>query len=415
MFVLPDLIVCAILFVSVFFEVFLLLTFLENKGLMKKREDIPRADLPTATVVVPCYNEEESIFGTLESLLALDYPKDKLRIMIIDDGSTDNSWNLMQRYKNNPIIELHKKENGGKHTALNYAISKSKSDIIGCLDADSFVSPNALKDIAAYFSNKETMAVTPAIKIYEPDNILRKIQKVEYDWGIFLRKMLSFVDALYVTPGPFSFFRREVFEKLGPYRIAHNTEDMEMAMRLQTHNYKIKNCHTAFVYTIAPQKFSKLFIQRLRWTYGFLKNVIDYKHLFFNRAQGNLGFFILPVMIISAFSTLWLTSSFVWHIFSKISTWFLNWRAINFNWSSFNFFNINFEWFYLNTNIITFVTIFSVILMITFVLLGRKISDGRIKFKVDLLYFFIIYPFIAPTWLIKSFYNIIVSKKTAWR
>jgi cellulose synthase/poly-beta-1,6-N-acetylglucosamine synthase-like glycosyltransferase len=415
MFVLPNLIVCAILFVSVFFEVFLLLTFLENKGAMKKKDDTLPQDLPTATIVVPCFNEEESIFGTVESLLALDYPKNKLKIMIIDDGSTDNSWSLMQKYKDNPIIELHKKENGGKHTALNYAISKSKSDIIGCLDADSFVSPNALKDIAAYFSNEETMAVTPAIKIHEPDNILRMVQKVEYDWGIFLRKMLSFIDALYVTPGPFSFFRRKVFENLGSYKKAHNTEDMEMAMRLQTHGYKIKNCHTAFVYTIAPQNFSKLFIQRLRWTYGFLKNVIDYKHLFFNRTQGNLGFFVLPVMIISAFSTLWMTGFFLFNIGSKIKTVFANWQSINFDFLPLSHFKFNPEWFYINTGVVNFVAILSFTLMIAFILLGRRISEGKIKIKMDLFYFLIIYPFIAPTWLIKSVYNILVSKKAAWR
>ncbi len=412
---LPNLIICGLLFVSVFFEIFLLLTFLENKGSMKKPENKPSQDFPTATIVIPCFNEEESIFGTVESLLALDYPKDKLKIMIIDDGSTDNSWNLMQRYKDHPMIELYKKENGGKHTALNFAISKSTSDIIGCLDADSFVSSNALKDLVTYFSDPKTMAVTPAIKIYNPDNILRHVQKVEYDWGIFLRKMLSFIDALYVTPGPFSFFRKEVFKNLGPYRKAHNTEDMEMAMRLQTNGYKIKNCHTAFVYTIAPYKFSKLFTQRLRWTYGFLKNVIDYRDLFFNSKQGNLGFFVLPVMIISAFSTLWLASSFILNIFSKVQTWFLNWQAVNFNIRSLNIFHFNFEWFYLNTSIITFIGIFSIILMITFVLIGRKISEGRFKLRKDILYFFIIYPFIAPTWLAKSVYNIVLSKKTSWR
>ena len=412
---LPNLIICGLLFVSVFFEIFLLLTFLENKGAMKKPENKPSQDFPTATIVIPCFNEEESIFGTVESLLALDYPKDKLKIMIIDDGSTDNSWNLMQRYRDHPMIELYKKENGGKHTALNFAISKSTSDIIGCLDADSFVSPNALKDLVAYFSDPKTMAVTPAIKIYNPDNILRHVQKVEYDWGIFLRKMLSFIDALYVTPGPFSFFRKEVFKNLGPYRKAHNTEDMEMAMRLQANGYKIKNCHTAFVYTIAPHKFSKLFTQRLRWTYGFLKNVIDYRDLFFNSKQGNLGFFVLPVMIISAFSTLWLASSFIFNILSKVQTWFLNWQAVNFNIRSLDVLHFNFEWFYLNTSIITFIGIFSFILMITFVLIGRKISEGRFKLRKDIFYFFVIYPFIAPTWLAKSVYNIVLSKKTSWR
>jgi cellulose synthase/poly-beta-1,6-N-acetylglucosamine synthase-like glycosyltransferase len=259
------------------------------------------------------------------------------------------------------------------------------------------------------------MAVTPAIKIHNPDNILRKVQKVEYDWGIFLRKMLSFLDALYVTPGPFSFFRREVFENLGPYKSAHNTEDMEMAMRLQTHGYKIANCHTAFVYTIAPEIFYKLFVQRIRWTYGFLKNAIDYKHLFFNKTQGNLGFFILPVMIVSAVSTLWMTGFFLFNVGSKVRTWFMNWQAVNFDFLPFKGLHLHTEWFYINTNIITFVAIISFIMMITFVLIGRRISEGKIKVKMDLFYFFIIYPFIAPTWLVKSVYNMLLSKKAVWR
>jgi cellulose synthase/poly-beta-1,6-N-acetylglucosamine synthase-like glycosyltransferase len=413
MFDFPNLIICAFIFISLFFEVFLLLTFLENRKNLTDKGNTAPADLPSVTIVVPCYNEEESIFGTVDSLLALDYPQEKLQIMIVDDGSTDNSWNLIQKYKNNPLIEILRKENGGKHTVLNYAISKSTSDIIGCLDADSFVDPKALINIASYFSDKETMAVTPAIKIYNPDNILRRVQKVEYDWGIFLRKMLCFIDALYVTPGPFSFFRREVFINLGPYRNAHNTEDMEMAMRLQKHNYKIRNCHTAFVYTIAPDIFTKLFIQRLRWTYGFLKNALDYRELFFNKKQGNLGFFILPLMIISPISTLWLAGSFLTNIFSIIKNYFLNWQSINFN---FHFpKSFHFEWFYLNTSVIALVAIVAFIMTVTLILIGRKFSEGKIKPSRDLLYFFLIYPFIAPIWLAKSVYNVLISKGTAWR
>lgn len=411
---LPSLIVCFFLFISLFFEIFLLLTFLENKEEMKNGKTSSLNNLPTATIVVPCYNEENSIFGTIESLLALDYPKEKLNIMIVDDGSTDNTWQLIQKYKNESRIELIKKENGGKHTALNLAIAKSKSDIIGCLDADSFVEKNALKNIVAYFSDPKTMAVTPAIKIYEPDNILRKVQKVEYDWGIFLRKMLSFIDALYVTPGPFSFFRREVFENLGPYRNAHNTEDMEMAMRLQTHGYKIKNAHNAFVYTIAPHKLSSLYTQRLRWTYGFLKNTIDYRHLFFNKKQGNLGFFVLPVMIISTISTLWLAGSFLLAIGVKISEWFAQWQVVSLK-SWLTSFNLNFDWFYVDTGIITMIAIPTFIIGLVMILIGRKISEGKIKLRPELLYFLIIYPFIAPLWLAKSVYNVLVSKSTTWR
>ena len=412
---LPNLIICALLFLSLFFEVFLLLTFFENKEMMKKKEEETVVDFPTATVVVPCYNEEKSVFGTVESLLALDYPKDKLKIMIVDDGSTDKTWAMIQKYRGNPLIEIFRKENGGKHTALNFAIEKSQTDIIGCLDADSFVKPDALKNIVAYFTDKETMAVTPAVKIYAPDNILRKVQKVEYDWGIFLRKMFSFMDALYVTPGPFSFFRKAVFLNLGLYKKAHNTEDMEMAMRMQKNGYKIKNCHTASVYTIAPKKLSKLFTQRLRWQYGFLKNVIDYREFFFNKKQGNLGFFVFPVMMISTASTLWLAGTFLWRVASKIKNWILNLQAINFDFHPLRNFHFHFEWFYLNTNVVTLITILTLIITVSLVLLGRKISEGRIKPRIEILYFFIIYPLIAPLWLAKSVYNVLISKSTVWR
>ncbi len=408
----PNLIASGFLFISLFFEIFLLLTFLESRKNLKQSIKTWPANLPTATIVVPCFNEQESLFGTVESLLALDYPKKKLHIMIVDDGSTDNSWDLMQRYANHPNIELIRKENGGKHTALNLAIEKSQSDIIGCLDADSFVKPNALMDIVSYFSNPEIMAVIPSIKIHQPDNVLRKIQKVEYDWGIFLRKMFSMLDALYVTPGPFSFFRREIFQKIGPYRHAHNTEDMEIALRMQSHGYKIKNCHTAFVYTIAPDKLGKLVKQRLRWTYGFLRNVFDYRKILFNKKHGNLGFFVLPIAIISSVSTLWLAGTFLTNIFSNTNHWFNNWRSINF---SIGVPNLHWDWFYINTSAITFVIFLTFLLAVFLVMMGRQISEGHTKPSIDLVYFFCIYPFIAPIWLSRAIFNLITLRGTRWR
>jgi cellulose synthase/poly-beta-1,6-N-acetylglucosamine synthase-like glycosyltransferase len=266
-----------------------------------------------------------------------------------------------------------------------------------------------------YFADPQIMAVTPAIKIHQPNNILRKIQKVEYDWGIFLRKMLASINALYVVPGPFSFFRQTVFTNLGPYKPAHNTEDMELALRMQRHGYRIENCHTASVQTIAPAKFSALFTQRVRWTYGFLRNALDYRDLFFNRTQGNLGFFVLPVMIVSAISTLCLTSFFLFNLGQKVKTLFLNWQAINFNWPLLKMWWSNFDWFYWQTSSITLLTILMSFMMIGLVLIGRKLSEGKVKLRLDLFYFFLIYPLLAPTWLAKSFYNVLISKKTSWR
>lgn len=410
---LSNIIINVFLFISIFFEVFLIITFLENRKSLKRTSIISEDKLPTATIIVPCFNERKSIFGTVDSLLALDYPREKFKVMVIDDGSTDDSWSLMQKYKNHPLVELFHKENGGKHTALNFAIAHSKSDIIGCLDADSFVGPDALRKIAENFvSDKKVMAVVPSIKVFQPKNIIEKIQKVQYEWGVFVRKTLSFLDALYVTPGPFSFFRREVFEKIGPYRQAHNTEDCEIALRMQRNHLKIANCHSVYIYTVAPNKVKTLYKQQLRWVYGTLKNVIDYRDLFLKKEYGNLGFLILPVVFISALSALFATSLFLIRTSIKAGQFYSNWRSVNFN---FSWPSINLNWFFIDTDFHLFIGLFAFAIVILIIMTGKKLSGEKIRASGDMVYFFIFYPIIAPFWLFKAFYNIIVSKKTSWR
>ena len=138
--------------------------------------------------------------------------------------------------------------------------------------------------------------------------------------------------ALYVTPGPFSIFRKKVFDDLGNYRHAHNTEDMELAMRMQAHHYKIVNCHKAYVHTIAPYNLHHLYKQRLRWTYGFLKNALDYRFLFFKKKYGNLGLFIMPLATFSIFSAVYIAGSFLWHRGLQISNVLIKLKTVGFEW-----------------------------------------------------------------------------------
>ena len=112
-------------------------------------------------------------------------------------------------------MHVFTKENGGKHTALNFAILNTTSDLIGCLDADSFVDPQALQEIIPYFDNNTVMAVTPSVQIHKPDNVLQKLQATEYMIGAFTRKVFSRINGLYVTPGPFSIYRKDIFDKIG--------------------------------------------------------------------------------------------------------------------------------------------------------------------------------------------------------
>ncbi len=406
-------IVYVFLFLSLYFEVFLLITYLEKRGdirdeTFRLKQGVKK--YPTVTIMVPCWNEEKTISKTINSLLNLDYPKDKLKIMIIDDGSTDGTWNVAKKFENKKQIEMYQKENGGKHTALNFGLSKITSDLVGCLDADSYVDKDALKNIAVYFEDKATMAVTPSVKIWQPKTIIQLIQKVEYSWGILIRKMFSYLGALYVTPGPFSIFRREVFVELGGYRHAHQTEDMELAVRMQSNHYKIANAHDAVVYTVAPESVRKLYKQRLRWTYGFIKNVIDYKHMFFRREYGNLGIFILPMASLSIVSAIYLLGISIVSFIGASITKLVKIKTVGISWTGFSF-----DWFYVNTEVIAIASTVAFLGTLIIMLISRKMAYGKARVGIDMIYFLTLYALIAPIWMAKAVYNTLFSIQTKWR
>ena len=168
-----------------YFEVFLLVTYFEERESFTETDAPQRmpGKYPTVTIIVPAWNESTTLLGTVESLLSLNYPKDRLSLFIVDDGSTDDTLQVAQAYAKHPQVRIFSKENGGKYTALNLGIEVSTSELIGCLDADSFVDERALIEIIPFFDNPQVMAVTPSVQIHKPDNMLRKMQAAEYMIG----------------------------------------------------------------------------------------------------------------------------------------------------------------------------------------------------------------------------------------
>lgn len=400
-----------LLFIALYVEVFFLITYFEFKDKEKETEKIfTPVKYPSVSVIVPVWNEETTVLKTIFSLLKLNYPKDRLSIFIVDDGSTDNTWKVVQRFARNKQIKLLKKENGGKHTALNYALEFVDSDLVGCLDADSYVHPEALKRIVAKFEDSEVMAVTPSVKIFEPRGILGLIQKSEYIFGIFLRKVFSYLNALYITPGPFSIFRRDVFRKIGGYKKAHNTEDMEIAMRMQKNNMKIGNVSNAFIYTVAPTNLFKLYKQRLRWVYGFIKNAIDYRSMFFKPQYGNLGMVVLPAASFSVFSTMYFFGSMILSWINSLIKTINEISTVGINFKGFNF-----DLFYFNTDVIVFVSLIAVLGTLLIIVTSRGLAEEKHKFGIDSVFFLMFYTLLAPLWMTKAIYNVVFSQKTKWR
>lgn len=403
-----------VLFTALYVEVFFLITYFELKD--KERKILPSLfpnndkKLPTVSAIVPVWNEETTVLKTIFSLLKLNYPKDRFFIYIVDDGSTDNTWKVTQRFRSNKQIKLLRKENGGKHAALNFALEFINTDLVGCLDADSFVHPEALRRLVAKFEDKDVMAVTPSIKIFEPKNPLQLVQKAEYIFGIFLRRVFSHLNAIYITPGPFSIFRREVFRKIGGYRRAHNTEDMEMAMRMQRNNMKIENAYDAFVYTVGPRNLKTLYKQRLRWVYGFLKNSFDYRDMFFKPQYGHLGMVVLPAAGFSILSTMYFLGSMIinWVNMASLKIKEISTIGLNFN-------GFNFDIFYFNTDVIIFVSAIAILGTVFIIVTSRGLAGEKTKFGLDSALFMLLYTTLAPIWITKALYNAIFSKSTTWR
>jgi len=410
----PNLIFYILIFLSVYVQVFFFVTFLENrKKIIVRNGKIRLKEYPAVTITVPCWNEEETIEKTIHSLLNLNYPQEKLQIILIDDGSTDHTWQTINKFSNYPNIKIFHKKNGGKFTALNLGLQYCKTDFFGGLDADSFADPESLVRIMSYFEkDSNIMAVAPSIIVSDSKNIIQNAQKAEYSMGVYLKKMLCFLGAINVTPGPMTIFKKKVFNDLGYYRHGHNTEDMEIAYRMQKNNYKIEHCNDAYVYTSTPGTIKKLYRQRLRWIYGFINNTIDYKNVLFKGKYGNFAVFTLPMGIISILSVSYLFGKIVYNIGNFLYLKILQFKIIGFHFNSKVF---DLDPFFVNTQSFIFL-IFSIYFLVIFAMIfGRKMTEGKWVLSLDILYFFPVFIIIAPFWLMRAVYNTILQRKPAWR
>ena len=400
------------LFLSLYFQVLLLLSFFENIKKIKNEEFHKLENFPKVSVAVPCWNEEKTLEGTIHSLLHLDYPKDKLEIIIVDDGSKDKTLEIARSFegRDSNIIKVFTKENGGKHTAVNLALEKSTGELFGCLDADSFVSPHALKTIVSYFErNKEIMAVTPCIHIKHPKTFIQRLQAIEYLMGVFLRKSFGQLDAIQVTPGPFSIFRKEIFSVIGNYRKAHNTEDYEITLRMHKARFKIANAHKALVYTLGPSTLRGFFFQRLRWARGFLENSLDYKELFFKKKYGNFGMFTLPMAFLFVFYGLYAA---LFALYSVVSHWVEvvnRWVIIGIH-PKFPTFDL----FYFNTTVMAFIAMIMLTLFLMTLYIGNTLSDDKQQFYKNFPFFFFLYPLIVPVFLGRAVFDTFLKRKNVW-
>ena len=163
------------IYIGLIATTFYILSFIADKK--KKKLLYEDHELPKVSVIIPAYNEENTISRTLKSILESNYPN--FEVIFVDDGSKDNTLKIAKKFKSNKVRIFHK-ENGGKGSALNLGIERAKGEIIFTMDADTTVNSESMKNMVRLFKDKKVMSVTPAMIIDKPRNILQRIQYVEY-------------------------------------------------------------------------------------------------------------------------------------------------------------------------------------------------------------------------------------------
>ena len=257
---------------------------------------------PFITIGIPAYNEEEGIIKTLRSLVQANYPANKLEIIVVNDGSKDNTAQLVREFmKTHPQVQLINKLNGGKGPAINSALAIAKGELFGVIDADSRIEKDAIKALLQQFNGPKTGAVITRIRVDNPRNFLERMQRFEYIMSSLTRFMMRNFGTLAITHGVLSMFRTNVLRKVGGFVQDRNniTEDFEIALRMRRHGYTVEMEPKAIGYTSVPNTVKSVWRQRIRWSRGYLYNMINYKDLFFSKGQGVFGAFQLPMNVLA--------------------------------------------------------------------------------------------------------------------
>ncbi len=410
--------------VSLYFSVFLLLIYLDKKKVLDEETSMLQLNRePFVSIFVPAYNEEATIEKTLQSIEALNYPVEKLEVIVINDGSTDGTLHTIQTFtRGKPQFRVLTQENKGKAASLNRALAEARGEFFACLDADSFVEKDTLRKMLGLYekeNNPKLAIVTPAMKVDSPRNLLQRVQWLEYLIIIFVARLTSYIDSLYVAPGPFSLYRTSIIKKLGGFDVTNITEDQEIAYRVQKYQYKIKQCFDGFVYTTAPYNIRPFYRQRKRWYMGSLSCLHKYKRMIGNRKYGDFGIMQMVKNVLGyglAVSGILLAFYF---IVLPVYDWVAGLIAINFNVMP-ALLNFNLHLDFMTVLLSDFRKLFIIIFLFgigfTFFYLAHKNSQEKMmKFGwLPLIPYFLFYYLFKGIILLISFTSYSKDRKLKW-
>ncbi|WP_232461999.1 glycosyltransferase [Thermococcus siculi] len=244
----------------------------------------PDDELPFVTIMIPARNEGMVIRETLLAMANLDYPKDRLEVLLLDDGSTDDTLERAREVASEyPFIRVVSVEGGGrgKSYVLNYGLKLAKGEVIAVYDADNRPEPDALKRLVSMLDD-ETPAVTGKVRtINWKKNILTRFICMEYLY--FQLAGQSGKSRLYGTailPGTNFVIRKDFLEVVGGWDERAMAEDLELSFRVIAEGKRIAYNPLAVTWEQEPESWRVWFRQRVRWAAGNVYTVATHiKHL----------------------------------------------------------------------------------------------------------------------------------------
>ena len=242
----------------------------------KKQVNEMTFDYPTCSILIPAHNEEMVIGNTIESMLKIVYPEDKLQIIVINDGSTDSTKKIIESYAEKDsrvqLFDIPKGEGGkGKSRTLNIGMSVAKGEIIAIYDADNTPDKDSLRYLVAQLiQHKELGAVLGKFRTVNKDkNWLTRFINIE---TLSFQSMLQAgrwqMHNIATLPGTNFVMWNWLIKKLNGWDEEALTEDSELSIRIYQEGYKIKFIPYAITYEQEPESWRVWIKQRMRWVRG---------------------------------------------------------------------------------------------------------------------------------------------------
>lgn len=246
-------------------------------------------DAPALTVVIPAYNEGAMVARSIDSVATAKYPRDRLEIFVIDDGSRDDTWQHIQaaaaRYPG-LVTTLKFEKNQGKRAALEAGFRRARGEVLVTIDSDSVIDPDTLLAMAGPFRDPNVGAVAGKVSVYNrAEGLIPRMLKVRFALSFdFLRATQSTYGTVYCCPGALAGYRASVVRTVLDGWVNQHFlgrrctfgEDRALTNEILNAGYASVYQHAAVVHTLVPVQYGKLCKMFLRWDRSYVREEIRF-------------------------------------------------------------------------------------------------------------------------------------------